>query len=329
MKALRGLHYVKRQPTGCVHARARVCVCVRVQECVWKNWQRGGETHRPQSSCTNNHNHKEWGGGEKRGWAMAGARAVCKAAERGGSGCLWGAPGTPCSLFPSGRALRWCRRWVPSHLTAGPPSLSPHHTSAWMNEFLAAPRCTTVPNGYQVSVTLLFLLLMPLFLSPLCVYVLTAESECVCTRVHVCMYVCERRSQRAVCAVLSTGLPSKSTIWDIRFQGRLNLESMLVAAAAPFCLGDLKADSVTSCCRDASFLFPSTGWLLFSLFSPMHALYLSCSGFAKAAFSIVWNNRWANLIVFFSFHFPHPSSFSLYAYCLPHPPPPKGQLLLS
>lgn len=117
-----------------------------------------------------------------------------------------------------------------------------------MNEFLAAPRCTTVPNGYQVSVTLLFLLLMPLFLSPPRVYVL---SGCVCT--DVC--------GRGVRAVLSTGLLSKSTTGDIGFQGRLNLESMLVAAAAaaPFCLGDLKADSVTSCCRDASFLFPSTG----------------------------------------------------------------------
>lgn len=158
---------------------------------------------------------------------------------------------------------------------------------------------------------------------------LCAVSECVCTRVHVCICACETRSQRAVCAVPSSGLTSKSTVWDIRFQGRLNLESMLVAAAAPFCLGDLKADSVTSCCRDASFLFPSPAWFLFALFSPMHAPYLSCRGIAKAAFSIVRNNRWANLIVFFSCPSPHPSSFSLYACCLPHPPAPKGQLLLS
>lgn len=101
-----------------------------------------------------------------------------------------------------------------------------------------------------------------------------------CARVRVCMSACERHSPRAACAGLSAGLLSKSVARDVRFQGRLNLESMLVAAAAPFCSGDLKADGVTSCCRDAPFLFPFPARFLSPLFSPMHAPCRSCSGIA-------------------------------------------------
>lgn len=154
-----------------------------------------------------------------------------------------------------------------------------------MNEFLAAPRRAPVPNGYQVSVPLLFRCQCLSSSLSACVCRLPALN--VCLRVDVCIYVRERRSPRAACATLGTGLLSRSTVRDVRFPGRLNLESMLVAIAAPFCSGDLKADSVTSCCRDASFLSPSPAGFLSPLFSPMRAPYLSCSGIARAAFLIV------------------------------------------
>lgn len=54
-----------------------------------------------------------------------------------------------------------------------------------MNEFLAAPRRATVPNGYQVSVTLLFLLLLPLFLSAPCCLRSPAVRPCTCACLRV------------------------------------------------------------------------------------------------------------------------------------------------
>ena len=199
MKALRGLHYVKRQPTGCVPARARVRVCVRVQERVWKNWQRGGEPHRAQSSCTSKHNHKEPGRGRREAEPWQEPEQYGRQLRQGALGAHEEPQALP-TPFPLREGL-WDGaggEYPPTASLAHPRS--PPTTHKCMNEWiLAAPRCTTVPNGYQVSVTLLFLLLMPLFLSPLCVDVLSAVPECVCMRVHGCLYVWNTEPKGCMC----------------------------------------------------------------------------------------------------------------------------------
>lgn len=134
------------------------------------------------------------------------------------------------------------------------------------------------------------------------------------------------------CAVPSAGPPSRSAARDVRFRGRLNLESMLVAAAAPFCLGDLRAGSVTSCCRDASFLSPSTGWFLFFPYSP------PCTRPASPAaellkqpfrlFETTDEQIWLLFVFFFSqLSFPSPLLLFPLRLLSPPSPTPEGALI--
>lgn len=98
-----------------------------------------------------------------------------------------------------------------------------------MNEFLAALRCATVPNGYQVSAPLLFVLLMLVRLSlPLCVWCALFAAYVDGGETFWALWACTGL----------LGVEEEISCLNIRFPGRLNLESMLVAAARLSSVGD-------------------------------------------------------------------------------------------
>lgn len=172
-EGIRGLHYVKRQPTGRLpaHACAPVCACGSVA---------GAPAAPPVDQS-----HKERGGGSAEAEPWQEPQQHARQLRQGALGAR---------EEPQGSEMVQEVSTLPPHRW---PTLAlpPPHASAWMNEFLAAPCCTPVPNGYQVSVTLLFLL--QISSSPLGVSMCSLRM-----RVHAgaCMHLCMWKTEPKGCA---------------------------------------------------------------------------------------------------------------------------------